>query len=149
MIAVVVTNLLYLGGALVVAVVIALVVVARQRKPKSVEANVDSFHKGLRALAPDDVADRPASRPSWGGAHKPVLVRPGRPPASDDAEEAGSADADAAGDEAQAEDGEELDSTVTGSTDDAPVDLASRQRRDTGGTAAKEAPSTSEETGTG
>jgi hypothetical protein len=75
-IAVVITNLLYLGVALVVAVVGALIVVVRQRKPKSVEANVASFHKGLRALAPDDESERPAARPSWGGAHKPVLVRP-------------------------------------------------------------------------
>ncbi|MGH9094868.1 MAG: hypothetical protein ACRDXE_06880 [Acidimicrobiales bacterium] len=51
---VVIGNLIYLVGAVALMVVLSLVVVLRHRRPKSVEANISSFHKGLRALAPDD-----------------------------------------------------------------------------------------------
>ena len=76
------TNVLYLIVALVVAVIGALVVVLRHRKPKSVEANVASFNRGLRALAPDRVSD---DRPNWGGARRPsrspaAMSRPSPPP---------------------------------------------------------------------
>ncbi|MGI8493682.1 MAG: hypothetical protein ACR2NJ_13215 [Acidimicrobiales bacterium] len=47
------SNLMYLAGAVVVAVVISSALVLRHRKPRSVEANMASFHRGLRALAPD------------------------------------------------------------------------------------------------
>jgi hypothetical protein len=50
---VVVQNLLYTVGAVVLAVIGGVIVTLRHRKPKSVEANMASFHKGLRALAPD------------------------------------------------------------------------------------------------
>jgi hypothetical protein len=50
---VVVQNLLYTVGAVVLAVIGGIIVTLRHRKPKSVEANMASFHKGLRALAPD------------------------------------------------------------------------------------------------
>ena len=49
---VVLSNLAYVVGAVVIAVVISSVLVVRQRRPKSVEANVESFNRGLRALAP-------------------------------------------------------------------------------------------------
>lgn len=51
---VVLSNLAYVAGAVVVMVVLSLVVVLRSRKPRSVEANVESFSRGLRALAPSD-----------------------------------------------------------------------------------------------
>lgn len=144
MIAVVVTNLLYLGVALAVAVVVALVVVVRQRKPKSVEANVSSFHKGLRALAPDDEAGRSPTRSSWGGAHKPVLVRRAPMPAAEQKAEGPGVD------ETEHDDDEdEPDAAAPAPDGDPLVDLASRQRRDTTDTAPTEAPATSEETGTG
>ncbi len=51
--AVVLSNLAYLIGAVVLAIIGGLVVWLRHRQPKSVDANVESFHRGLRALAPD------------------------------------------------------------------------------------------------
>ena len=59
--ATVLANLAYLIGAVVVAVVIGLIVWLRHRKPKSVDANISSFRRGLSALAPED----------GGGAHPP------------------------------------------------------------------------------
>jgi len=54
-------NLAYLIGIVVLGVLGGLAVVLLHRKPKSVEANVNSFHRGLRALAPDSASpDRPA-----------------------------------------------------------------------------------------
>lgn len=64
----VVSNILYPAGAMAVAVIVAVVIWARRRKPKSVEANVASFHRGLRALAPD-VPVVP-TRPTWGRAQR-------------------------------------------------------------------------------
>jgi hypothetical protein len=86
---VVVSNLLYLLGAVVVAVIGALVVVLRHRKPKSVEANVASFHRGLRALAPDQPAVPSGSGPSWGGAHRPAAATPTFPRPADRSPAAG------------------------------------------------------------
>jgi hypothetical protein len=67
---VVIGNLIYLIGAVSLMVVLSMIVVLRHRKPKSVEANMASFHRGLRALAPETpprrastaVPDRPAAR---------------------------------------------------------------------------------------
>ncbi len=73
---VVISNLLYLIVAIAVAVVGALVVVLRHRKPKSVEANVASFHRGLRALAPDQPPGPSGSGPSWGGASRRAATTP-------------------------------------------------------------------------
>ncbi|MDQ2728371.1 MAG: hypothetical protein M3Y91_11035 [Actinomycetota bacterium] len=73
---VVISNLLYLIVALAVAVIGALVVVLRHRKPKSVEANVASFHRGLRALAPDQPSGPSGSGPSWGGASRRAATTP-------------------------------------------------------------------------
>ncbi len=49
----VLSNLAYLIGAVVVAVIGGLLVWLRHRQPKSVDANMASFRKGLSALAPD------------------------------------------------------------------------------------------------
>jgi hypothetical protein len=57
---VVLGNLAYLIGAVVVAVIGGLIVWLHHRQPKSVDANVESFNRGLRALAPD--ASGPSSR---------------------------------------------------------------------------------------
>ncbi len=53
---VVISNLLYLIGAVVLAVIVATIVVLRHRKPMSVEANMKTFNRGLQALAPDEQA---------------------------------------------------------------------------------------------
>ncbi len=47
------SNLAYLIGAVVVAVIGGLLVWLRHRQPKSVDANMASFRRGLSALAPD------------------------------------------------------------------------------------------------
>lgn len=62
--AIVLSNLMYLVGALAAMILISLVIVFRHRRPKSVEANVQSFNRGLRALAPE------------GGSTAPVGPRP-------------------------------------------------------------------------
>jgi hypothetical protein len=49
----VLANLAYLIGAVVVAVIGGLAVWWRQRQPKSVDAKMASFRRGLSALAPD------------------------------------------------------------------------------------------------
>ena len=51
--AVVLTNLLYVVGAIAVATLISGLIVLRHRRPKSVEAGIESFNRELRALAPD------------------------------------------------------------------------------------------------
>lgn len=51
--AIVVSNLMYLVGAVAAIVFFSLIVVLRHRRPKSIEANMKSFNRGLRALAPD------------------------------------------------------------------------------------------------
>lgn len=49
----VVSNLLYSAVAVGVAAVLCIAIWLRHRKPKSVEANMRAFNKGLRALAPE------------------------------------------------------------------------------------------------
>jgi hypothetical protein len=56
--AIVLSNLMYLVGAVAAIVVLSLAVVLRHRRPKSVEANVKTFNRGLAALAPDDTERR-------------------------------------------------------------------------------------------
>ena len=46
-------NLVYLLAAVVVSVVGGLVVFLRNRKPTSMEAGIDAFHRELKALAPE------------------------------------------------------------------------------------------------
>jgi hypothetical protein len=60
---VVLSNLAYLIGAVVLAVIGGVAVWWRHRKPTSVHANMASFHRGLRALAPDGEESRPAPDP--------------------------------------------------------------------------------------
>ncbi|HEY3810726.1 MAG TPA: hypothetical protein VGL49_04760 [Acidimicrobiales bacterium] len=50
---VVLSNLAYLIGAVVLAIIGGLAVWLHHRQPKSVDANVESFNRGLRALAPE------------------------------------------------------------------------------------------------
>ena len=60
---VVLSNLAYLIGAVVFAVLGGLAVWWRHRTPKSVQANISSFNRGLRALAPDGEDARPVPEP--------------------------------------------------------------------------------------
>jgi len=73
---VVLDNLIYLIGAVVLAVVLGLVVAMRHRRPSSVEATVNSFSRGLRALSPDATPARGRRRP---GAAAPSPQSPTRP----------------------------------------------------------------------
>ncbi len=61
--AIVVANLLYPVGAVAAIVVLSFVVLARHRRPKSIEANMETFSRGLRALAPEN-ASAPENAPS-------------------------------------------------------------------------------------
>lgn len=70
--ATVLANLAYLIAAVVLAALGGLVVWWRHRKPRSVDARMDSFRRGLEALAPD--APRLAT---------PRPVAPGPPRASE------------------------------------------------------------------
>lgn len=82
--ATVLANLAYLIGAVVVAVIIGLLVWLRHRQPKSVDANMASFRRGLSALAPDSdgegypprQTDAPRIRPVSAGLQH-VRVDPG------------------------------------------------------------------------
>ena len=70
---VVLANLAYLIGAVVLAVIGGTVVWLRHRQPKSVDANVASFSRGLRALAPESM---PIERPSRAVGENPVSIQP-------------------------------------------------------------------------
>ncbi|HLI23660.1 MAG TPA: hypothetical protein VKU91_01795 [Acidimicrobiales bacterium] len=74
--AIVLSNLMYLVGAVAAMVLLSLVVVLRHRRPKSVEANVKTFHRGLAALAPEG-SER---RPSGGTVRVSGPTAPGSPP---------------------------------------------------------------------
>ncbi len=58
----VLSNLAYLIGAVVLAILVGLGVWLRHRQPKSVDANISSFRRGLSALAPEEGG--PLSRPA-------------------------------------------------------------------------------------
>jgi hypothetical protein len=60
----VLSNLAYLIGAVVLAVIGGLAVWLHHRQPKSVDANMASFRRGLNALAPD-------VRPGQNGSARP------------------------------------------------------------------------------
>lgn len=47
------SNLIYLVIAVVLSLVGSLILWMRTRQPKSVEAGIEQFSKGLKALAPD------------------------------------------------------------------------------------------------
>lgn len=78
---VVLSNLAYLIGAVVFAVLGGVVVWWRHRTPKSVQANISSFNRGLRALAPEgeegQAAHERGIQPRPGGVRtiEPVAVR--------------------------------------------------------------------------
>jgi hypothetical protein len=55
----VLANLAYLIGAVVVAAAGGVIVWLRHRQPKSVDANMASFRRGLSALAPGPSSSRP------------------------------------------------------------------------------------------
>ena len=55
-------NLLYLAGVIVVSALISLVIVFRNRKPTSMEAGIDAFHRELKALAPEATEQKPDRR---------------------------------------------------------------------------------------
>ncbi|HEX4864847.1 MAG TPA: hypothetical protein VFV02_12285 [Acidimicrobiales bacterium] len=69
---VVLSNLAYLLGAVVLAVIGGTFVWLRHRQPKSVDANVSAFNRGLRALAPD--GEPPEA--TTAGTDNPVRVEP-------------------------------------------------------------------------
>lgn len=50
---VVISNLAYVVGALVLAIVITTVLAIRYRRPRTTEEDMDEFHRGLAALNPD------------------------------------------------------------------------------------------------
>jgi hypothetical protein len=81
---VVISNLAYLVGAVVLAIIGGFVVWLRHRQPKSVDANVESFQRGLRALAPDEPVAAHARRRGHGTDRSGprVTSRPGARPAS-------------------------------------------------------------------
>lgn len=58
-------NLLYLVAAVIVSVIGGLVIFLRNRKPTSMEAGIDAFHRELKALAPErrGAADSRSSEP--------------------------------------------------------------------------------------
>ena len=49
-------NLLYVGLAIAASVVASIVVVVRNRRPRSVQSGVEEFSKELQALAPGTAA---------------------------------------------------------------------------------------------
>jgi hypothetical protein len=73
---VVISNLAYLLGAVVLAIIGGLLVWLRHRKPKSIDANVESFNRGLRALAPDNSPGRDARSAPSAGTRR-VTAQPG------------------------------------------------------------------------
>ena len=70
---VVLANLAYLIGAVVLAVIGGTVVWLRHRQPKSVDANVASFNRGLQALAPESLT---LEQPSRAVGENPVRIQP-------------------------------------------------------------------------
>lgn len=98
---VVLSNLLYPLVAVVVAALLCGIVVLRHRRPKSVEANMKAFNKGLRALAPEHNKVKATSPPRV--AQRRVVRQAPAPPMSAGAVERG--DDTEAVDEVEAETG--------------------------------------------
>jgi hypothetical protein len=61
---VVLSNVGYLIGLVVLAVILVSIVVLRHRKPVSTEAHMDSFNRGLAALSPGHPTGRRRSGPT-------------------------------------------------------------------------------------
>jgi hypothetical protein len=72
---VVLSNLAYLIGAVVLAIIGGLAVWLHHRQPKSIDANVDAFQRGLQAIAPDSSRPGPL-RPPPATPEGAVRVRP-------------------------------------------------------------------------
>lgn len=72
--AVVLTNLLYVVGAVVAATVVSALIVLRHRRPKSLEAGIEMFSRELQALAPDRRA-QPQPEHSDGQGGEPSALR--------------------------------------------------------------------------
>lgn len=70
----VLANLAYLIGAVVLAVIGGLIVWLRHRQPRSVDANMASFRRGLSALAPDARSASGATIRRSDGAVRPPMV---------------------------------------------------------------------------
>jgi hypothetical protein len=56
------TNLVYLGIAVVLSLLGSMILWARHRKPRSMEAHMQQFARELDALAPDPGWNRPGNR---------------------------------------------------------------------------------------
>jgi hypothetical protein len=72
---VVLSNLAYLIGAVVLAIIGGLAVWLHHRQPKSVDANVESFQRGLQAIAPDASHPGPLRAPAVSVAES-ARIRP-------------------------------------------------------------------------
>lgn len=70
----VLANLAYLIGAVLLAVIIGLLIWLRHRQPKSVDANMASFRRGLSALAPEAYGSAAPLRPTGGETIRPSAV---------------------------------------------------------------------------
>jgi len=68
---VVLSNVMYLVGAVVLAAIVVTVVVLHHRRPKSIQSNMDTFHRGLAALAPEPVPGRRRSGPVVAASVRP------------------------------------------------------------------------------
>jgi hypothetical protein len=75
--ALVLTNLLYVVGAVVVATLISGLYVLRHRKPKSLESGIESFSRELRALAPERRTEGDRSGPP--GVRVQAVAQSGAP----------------------------------------------------------------------
>ena len=60
----VLSNLAYLIGAVVLAIIGGFAVWLHHRQPKSIDANVDAFQRGLQAIAPDSSRPGPLRAPA-------------------------------------------------------------------------------------
>ena len=56
------SNLLYLGLAIVFSIIGATIIYVRNRKPTSLNAGIEEFQRELRALAPDKRPDADAPK---------------------------------------------------------------------------------------
>jgi hypothetical protein len=72
---VVISNLAYLVGAVVLAIIGGFAVWLHHRQPKSIDANVDAFQRGLQAIAPDSSRPGP-TRAAPAASAEAVRVRP-------------------------------------------------------------------------
>ncbi|HLI54238.1 MAG TPA: hypothetical protein VKU88_07930 [Acidimicrobiales bacterium] len=93
--ATVLANLAYLIGAVVVAAAGGVIVWLRHRQPRSVDANMASFRRGLSALAPDPSSSPPPRRRLEPPALTHVRIEPRVRRLSPEAEPEGSFEEDA------------------------------------------------------